>query len=214
MSMENLTFKFYDDAALTQQTPPVIQLTHQSDFSDNPKTRHFRFGSPLANRKLQANSNPGVANITVAPVYILPAWAASTAYTLGQSRVPTASNGFRYVVQTAGTTGSTEPTWPTAIGSTVADGSVLWRCEAAIHAPTEYRLALTEAGLSSATPGAALVIGTEVLGGSAEAVDVWMDVTNAVSTVSSNSGQPEIALAINEVIEAVITQDPQGVIEA
>ena len=57
------------------------------------------------------------------------AWAASTAYVLTDVRRPTTSNGFVYVVTTAGTSGSTEPSWPTTAGSTVTDGTVVWTCQ-------------------------------------------------------------------------------------
>ena len=53
-------------------------------------------------------------------------WAASKSYVLNQSIGPTTPNGHRYVCTTAGTSGSTEPTWTTGSGDTVADGSVVW----------------------------------------------------------------------------------------
>lgn len=55
-----------------------------------------------------------------------PAWSASTAKTVGQWVHPTTSNGLFYRCTTAGTTGATEPTWPTPLGSTVTDGTVVW----------------------------------------------------------------------------------------
>jgi len=57
-------------------------------------------------------------------------WEASTAYSLGDYCVPaTASkNGFVYKCTTAGTSGATEPTWPTTYGATVTDGTVVWTC--------------------------------------------------------------------------------------
>jgi hypothetical protein len=55
-------------------------------------------------------------------------WAASTAYALGDYVVPTTSNGFYYECTTAGTSGTTEPTWPTTAGATVTDGTVVWTC--------------------------------------------------------------------------------------
>lgn len=58
----------------------------------------------------------------------LTAWAATTALTLGVFRRPTVSNGYRYEVTTAGTTDGTEPTWPTTIGGTVTDGTVVFTC--------------------------------------------------------------------------------------
>lgn len=55
-----------------------------------------------------------------------PAWAATTAYSVGTRINP--ANGYRYECTVAGTSGSTAPTWPTTVNSTVADGSVTWKC--------------------------------------------------------------------------------------
>jgi hypothetical protein len=59
-------------------------------------------------------------------------WVAATAYVAGNVRKPTSTklNGFCYMCDTAGTTAATEPTWPTTLGGTVTDGSVVWRCHA------------------------------------------------------------------------------------
>jgi hypothetical protein len=54
------------------------------------------------------------------------AWAATTAYTLGDYRIPTAANTIYYKVTTAGTSAGGEPAWPTVIGDTIVDGSVTW----------------------------------------------------------------------------------------
>jgi hypothetical protein len=63
------------------------------------------------------------------------AWQASTAYTLGQFVVPTAGteNGFRYECTTAGTSGSSQPTWKTTEGETNTDGTVVWTCRLGSH---------------------------------------------------------------------------------
>lgn len=53
-------------------------------------------------------------------------WIAGTVYALGAERIPTARNGHYYAVTTAGTSGATEPTWPTTSGATVTDGTVVW----------------------------------------------------------------------------------------
>lgn len=61
-------------------------------------------------------------------VSTLTAWSATTALTLGVLRRPVVSNGYRYEVTTAGTTGATEPVWPTAPGGTVTNGTVVFTC--------------------------------------------------------------------------------------
>lgn len=53
-------------------------------------------------------------------------WAASTAYALNAIVVPTTANGFYYVCTTAGTSGTTQPTWATTNSSTTTDNTVVW----------------------------------------------------------------------------------------
>lgn len=54
--------------------------------------------------------------------------AATTAYTVGQIVRPATGNGYLYQCSTAGTTGSTIPTYPSGVGQTVTDGTVTWTC--------------------------------------------------------------------------------------
>lgn len=53
-------------------------------------------------------------------------WVATTAATLGTLKKPTVSNGHYYRATTGGTTGGTQPTWPTTANATVTDGTVVW----------------------------------------------------------------------------------------
>ncbi len=69
------------------------------------------------------------------------AWAASTAYSVGDIVVPTTANGYYYECTVAGTSDTAEPTWPTTIGNTVADGGATWQCKAA--RPSEYEVSGT-----------------------------------------------------------------------
>jgi len=53
------------------------------------------------------------------------------------------------------------------------------------HLPTEVKLALTAVGLSSATPGAPLVLGTTVLSGTLNALTIWIEVDDATGVVGT-----------------------------
>lgn len=46
----------------------------------------------------------------------------------GKWVTPTVYNGYLYEATVTGTSGTSEPTWPTTIGNTVADGGVTWKC--------------------------------------------------------------------------------------
>lgn len=64
-----------------------------------------------------------------AGLLVAPTWVLSTAYTAGQYVVGTAfasTNRHVYKCTTAGTTGSTEPTWTQTAGGTTTDGTVTW----------------------------------------------------------------------------------------
>lgn len=75
------------------------------------------------------------ANVRWGRSYHLDApWVKSTAYCLGDYVWPTTFNRYRYQCTTAGTSGATEPTWPTTIGDTVTDGTVVWKCITTIAA--------------------------------------------------------------------------------
>lgn len=201
MTVVALSFKFYDDSGLTSATNTLFQLEHQTDLSDNPQDFHKYFGSTLSGRTLQTQTSPGVNNILLTPTRILPVWIASTAYALGRSVRPTVDNNFRYVCTTAGTTGATEPTWSTGVGSFTTSGTAVFECISIEHPVTEITLALTEADLDTNTPGAALSLGNTITSGVGNEVDVWIRVENSITTVGSNTGYPELAVYINAVQE-------------
>jgi hypothetical protein len=56
------------------------------------------------------------------------AWTANTVKTSGVYVRPATPNGFVYKCTTGGTTGSSAPTFPTTVGNTVTDGTVVWTC--------------------------------------------------------------------------------------
>ena len=63
------------------------------------------------------------------------AWAATTSYAVGDIVRATAVQDFGLVFKctTAGTSGSTQPTWPTLLDGTVIDGSVTWTAISAVY---------------------------------------------------------------------------------
>ena len=68
------------------------------------------------------------AIVKLASDYNKPAWQSNTDYSLGTIVRPTTPNDHVYECTTAGTSGTTEPVWPTTEGATVQDGSVVWTC--------------------------------------------------------------------------------------
>lgn len=64
------------------------------------------------------------------------AWAASTAFSVGDVRRASSSqnSGLVFECTTAGTSASAEPTWPTDIGSTVTDNTVVWTAISSVFA--------------------------------------------------------------------------------
>ena len=54
-------------------------------------------------------------------------WIAATAYAVGAVVQPVTVNGHRYICTIAGTSGTTEPTWPTIEYGIIADGTATWQ---------------------------------------------------------------------------------------
>jgi uncharacterized phage protein gp47/JayE len=78
-----------------------------------------------------SGGGPDTTNIADPAPYVpdppsITVWASLTESVYGSIVQPTSTNGYWYQVTTAGTTGATEPTWPTSIGSEITDGDVTW----------------------------------------------------------------------------------------
>ena len=56
-------------------------------------------------------------------------WAATTAYALNDYVSPSTPNTHSYTCSVAGTSGGTEPTWPTTDELTIVDGGCTWVCK-------------------------------------------------------------------------------------
>jgi lambda family phage minor tail protein L len=63
------------------------------------------------------------------------AWAASTAFSVGDIRRATTSqnSGLWFRCTTAGTSASSEPSWPTDVGSTITDNTVVWTAISSVY---------------------------------------------------------------------------------
>lgn len=191
---------FYQDAGLT--TPLSSKsINHLVDGSGDPQTFTFYLGSTVSANKFQNNANPGVAALSAAIVNATPAWSASTSKSPADKVRTTAKNGYRYLNTNTGSgiTGAAEPIWPTTVGATVADNTITWQNDGKIHESNEIRLALSEAGLVSATPGAALALPVTILGGVANAIPVWMRIDDATAVIASAT---ELSLLVANVLES------------
>jgi hypothetical protein len=193
------TFAFYLDSGLTN----VVQVATPINFSQkvgatDPQDATVYFGSTTANRQARAASNPGVDNLVVSVVNVITTWAGTTAKIAGNYVVPTVWNGYKYRCTVGGTTGGTQPTWPTTVGNTVVDGTVTWICEKA-HATTEVKLAATQGGLAAG--GQTLSLGTTVSSGTVNAKPVWIRVSDTTDVVSLFT---ELQLSLNTVNEYAV----------
>lgn len=99
-------------------TPNLTGHIHWSDVSASEiaGTNYVAGGQALATKTL---------TVTAANSWATP-WTATTAIPIDDVVVPTAVNGFLYRAAQAGTSGSVQPTFPTVVGETVTDGTVIW----------------------------------------------------------------------------------------
>ena len=194
------TFALYADAALT--TPlTVLTIQHRTDGSTDPIDAQVWFGSTASGKQLRAQSNPGTDQVTLSILQKIAAWSAAASIASGAKRRPTTTNDRIYQAGGAGTTGASEPTWPTTIGATVVDNDITWTCIAYESTPNEAKLATTQAGLAGATAGAGLNLGTTLLSGTGNATPVWL---RAVMPGANIQDQTMLRFETNDVREDAV----------
>ena len=80
-------------------------------------------------------------------------WRANRDYVQTNFVRPTRATGFEYECTTAGKTSKREPKWPTTVGGTVTDGSVVWTA----RAPADAALDDIATSAWTADPGITIV---------------------------------------------------------
>ena len=117
------------------------------------------------------------------------AWAATTAYTAGQVRRPTTDNGHLYKVIAAGTSGTTQPTFPTGSGAMVTEPNYPgWA------ARTSYAAGATIA------PGNGHWYQVTTAGLSGETAPAWSTVSGATVTETLTSWNNNSAYTVGAII--------------
>lgn len=101
-------------------TPNLTSHAHWSDVnaSEITGTGYTAGGVALASKSITVTAANSFATT----------WSGTAAHVVGDIIRPASGNGFLYLCSTAGTTASSTPTFPTVIGQTVTDGTVVWTC--------------------------------------------------------------------------------------
>jgi hypothetical protein len=79
-----------------------------------------------ANYYLDVSNNQVIGFAPPDTIGNIAAWTANTVTPYYSLIKPTVGNGYTYSTVGGGTTGSTQPTWPTSSGATIVDGTVTW----------------------------------------------------------------------------------------
>lgn len=182
----SISLKFYSDAGLT--TLASLALTRQlADGGSDPVDVLFYLGSTEAGQKFRADSNPGVDPVLLSIDYNISTWTASTPKVAGDFVIPTTPDGYKYEIQTPGTSGVTEPVWDTTEGNTTNDGTIVWINRGPVHTPSECKLATTLAGLDTAVAGDPLNLGTQLLSEVANAQAIYMRIDQDTHPVQNDT---------------------------
>jgi hypothetical protein len=131
------------------------------------------------------------------------AWAATTAYSLGDKVLRSTglgteqTAGLYFVATTAGTTGGSEPTWDTTVGNTTADNTVTW---------TTYAILFFDADPASDTYADTYVNGEEFIAGDVARIRfAELDTTTSFKTYETTiiAASTGITFIVDEVSDSV-----------
>ena len=195
-----LSFKFFIDEQMTTPLPiingkPVMRIEFNGA---ETKTGVLYFGSPVVNRKLEVQASSTDTNVKLIVAEANQAWQASKSVLSGKIVQP--ENGFMYRATKGGTTGAVAPVWPTAPDMAVDDGSTRWVNIGKAFDISEFKLALSEAGLTSGLT----IVNLPAVINSGAAIPVWFKATNTDAYLRSDATDPIIRIQINKVTEKAV----------
>ena len=198
--MADLSFKFWLDENMTIPLPivngnPVMRIEFNGAES---KTGVLYFGSPVLGRQLTVQASSTDTNVKLNAAEANQAWQASKSVLSGKIVQP--ENGFMYRATKGGTTGAAAPVWPTAPDMAVDDGSTRWVNIGKAFDISEFKLALSEAGLTSGLT----IVNLPAVINSGAAIPVWFKATNTDAYLRSDATDPIIRIQINKVTEKAV----------
>jgi hypothetical protein len=134
----------------------LVGTTEADTFSDlppisNTSKTYYYWGRIIKSDGVTAgpyNTTLGTPGYTADdPEYVLELlqnskWTPLTSVSLNAYRYPKRPNGKAYKAAIAGTTGATEPVWPTTVGQTVVDGTVTWICDTDLELESPFMIGL------------------------------------------------------------------------
>ena len=195
-----ISFKFFIDEQMTTPLPvvngkPIMRIEFNGAES---KQGVLYFGSPLLGRQLTVQASSTDTNVKLNVAEANQAWVASKAVTAGKIVQP--ENGYMYRASKGGTTGATAPTWPTTADTGVDDGTTRWVNIGKAFDMSEFKLASSEAGLTSGLT----VLNLPATINSGTAIPVWFKATNTDAYLRSDATDPIIRIQINKVTEKAV----------
>ena len=117
ISLENLGMFLAGQASTASQAGGNVT----GEAIDVLADRYYQLGTTVAN----PSGVRSVSAVTLTTATVSAA-ATSTAYAVGAQVKPASTPLYIYQCTTAGTSGGSAPTWPTTVGATVTDGTVVW----------------------------------------------------------------------------------------
>jgi subtilisin family serine protease len=134
---------------------PTFRLEDESDMVEH--RRNDTIGQPGSSRNAITVANYSDSDGLIASSSsrggtppVQQQWQASVAHVVGDHVIPTGTQtGLRYRCTTAGTSGTSEPTFPTTLGQTVADGGVVWEAVGALVHELKPTIAAPGSGVAA-----------------------------------------------------------------